>query len=692
MPSRNGSQITKISLRVLGAGLLVLSLFPVYRGLDTSGDAFRVASVDIAETTLELAWWGTVLVVLLAVVLMYFLGDRAVRMGEAFGRALVRPSRVVFAGLVAVVATVLAWSAAAFLFDGMFTNMDEIASAIQARYMANGSLAGPDFQYPEAWLVTNTLMVEDGWVSQYPPSHLVLMAAFFLGGTPTLFGPFLMGIMVFLLALSFPRLLPEGGHWEGTARAAAILVAVSPFLLFLGGGALSHLSAGAAAAAILYAALKARDGSAWWGVGVGVAVGIMVCSRPLIGLVLGTALPLSIWASQLVRDRGRWFAARSVATILGGAPFAVLLGLYNKALFGSATTLGYLAAFGKNHQLGFHVDPWGNIYDPEAALAFTSTDLLALGVQFLETPLPLTVVVACLLLFRPILRKGGRTILLWAFLPVAANALYWFHSSRMMFEAAPAWILFATVGIVDVVSSSRGAAGAKQRLGEWLSWVAVVSLLMAVGWGVPTRWRTYSWTEETRDRIQVPDVPTEGPSIVFVHASWNERLSSRLQGAGGMRQDSIVSILRRNTNCALQQYANAREERARGGNPLAPLPEVDLLQSALYPEGLLKVNPYPEMTIRTIEGEVLSPECMREIQADRFGNVALAPLLWQGDLPGLEEGGILFVRDLGPDRNRRIVDLFPDRRPFVFAPFGPSSPPEVVPYEDAMRVLWGEET
>ena len=155
-----------------------------------------------------------------------------------------------------------------------------------------------------------------------------------------------------------------------------------------------------------------------------------------------------------------------------------------------------------------------------------------------------------------------------------------------------------------------------------------------------------------------------------------------------MRQDSIVSILRRNTNCQLQHFADARQEQAAGRENVS-LPEVDLLQTAASPQGLLKVSPYPGMTIRTREGETLTADCLRELEADRYGNVALAPLLWQGDLPGLEGSGILFVRDLGPERNEKILGLYPHRTPFVFAPFGPSIPPEVAPYAEAMRVLWG---
>jgi hypothetical protein len=261
-----------------------------------------------------------------------------------------------------------------------------------------------------------------------------------------------------------------------------------------------------------------------------------------------------------------------------------------------------------------------------------------------------------------------------------------------MFEAAPAWILLAVLGISDTVDSTQGGHGWRERMGQTVSWAAVISLLMAAGWGFPTRWRTYSWTEETLGRISMPAVPTDGPSLVFVHASWNERLSSRLQGAGGMRQDSIVSVLRRNTNCQLQQYADAREARSWGGRADEPLPEIDLLQSAAYPAGLLKVSPFPGMSLRTRDGEMLTPECRRELEADRFGNVALAPLLWQGDLPGDGGSGVLFVRDLGPAANERIQALYPRRRPFVFAPFSNGSAPEIAPYDEAMRVLWGEES
>jgi hypothetical protein len=676
--------------RWLGGALLVLSLFPVYRVLDTGGDApFRDASVSMAEATLEHAWWGSLLVILLATVLAVLFPQGASRFGRRLGELLRRPGLPLFAASIGVLAFLLALGVERLAYQSLFTNMDEIASAVHARYVAVGSLAGPPLPIPEAWLVPNTLMVQEGWVSQYPPAHLAVMALFFRLGIPTLVGPVLMGLMAWLLALSFPRLLPDQ---EGAARAGALLTAMSPFLLFLAGGAWSHLTAGAALALVLYASLRARDGSAWWGLAVGCGVGIMVSARPLVGLVLGTALPLTLWGPSLLAGRIPWTARRGLGTVAGGLPFAVLLGLFNHRLFGGITRFGYLEAYGDSHRLGFHPDPWGYMYGPGSALAFTSTDFLALGVQLLETPLPLTVAVGALLLLGPRLPKGSGTILAWALLPLLANAFYWFHQPRLLFEAAPAWILLAALLVARGVSMSGSPVGAlwPPRLRQVTAWAAVVSLLAAAGWGVPTRWASYSWTAETLDRIQVPPLPTEDPSVVFVHASWDERLSARLQGAGGMRQDSLVSVLRRNTNCEIHAYAEAREARERLGQRDAPLPEIDLLQTPESPQGLRRLSVAPGVWIRTREGEAWTPECIGEAQADRFGTVALAPLLWQGDLPGLERGEPLFVRDLGPLTNRKVKALYPDREAFVFGYFSQGGVPQVLPYDQGMRILWGE--
>ena len=233
---------------------------------------------------------------------------------------------------------------------------------------------------------------------------------------------------------------------------------------------------------------------------------------------------------------------------------------------------------------------------------------------------------------------------------------------------------------------------------DMTTWATLISVAVAAVWGAPTRWSSYQWSEETLQRITVPPLPADEPVIVFVHTSWNERLSSRLQGAGRMRQDSVITTLRRNTNCGLHSYALAREARATeagsgGADSLDPggasLPEVDLEQVPGTPSDIERPPSSPGATLRTRVGESFGTACYRELGADRYGAVALAPLLWQGDLPGIEEGRPMFVRDFGPERNRRLLDAYPDRRPFVFVPKDPRLPPEIVPYDEAMVQLWG---
>ncbi len=702
--------------RLLGGVLLVLSFTPLYLLLDAEDDALRRASVDVAGSTLGLVHAGTLLVLLLGVLLALFVPPaRVLPTLERVGRRLESVRVGTWAAGVALLAAGLASAINLVLFRGLYTNIDEIASFIQARYFAAGRLAGPLPVSPEGWLVPNMLTVDAGWVSQFPPSHLALLAAGEATGIPVLVGPLLFAMLAALATLCAARLLPAHGR---VVRLTGLLVAVSPFLVLLGAGGWSHASAGAFLWLALYAALRARDGHAGWSILAGASIGVAVCSRPWISLLLGTLGTLAVWighaarrdeavvmddatsgqaagaASKPLDGRAGWLARRCVGTVAGGLPFAILLGAYNRALFGSAGTLGYLAAFGERHGLGFHQDPWGNAYTPLDALALTSGDVIVFGTQLLETPVPLGAVLGGWLLVISRMSAGARILVAWALLPVAGNAVYWFHSTRMMYEAAPAWIALGLLAVAPLFRPSPSPPlppppSARPRLdprGVGL-WATVASVAMAVGLNAPQRIGGGAGEDDGLARPTVPQPPEGGPALVFIHTSWNERLSARLQGAGGMRQDSVISLLRRNTNCELDAYTRARAERA--GGPDVSLPAIDLRQQAGTPADVVRRAVADGATLRTREGERFGPECQRELSADRFGAVALAPLLWQGDLPGIERGEPLFVRDLGPAWNQRLVRHYADRTPWVFVPKTAGAPPELVPYEEAMRVLWG---
>jgi len=680
------------ALQTLGLAILVLAFLPLYRLMDTAVEApHREVSVQIAQVTLETAWWGTVVAVLLCWLLARLVPSGAVRrLLEAAARQLMRPSRGAFALGLACASAGLATLVGSRLYRGYFTNVDEIASTLHARYLANGLLAGPTFSMPEFWLIPNTLIVPEGWVSQFPPTHLVAMAGMLRLGAPMLLGPVAVGVLVGLLALSLPRLLPDR---PCSARVASLVIALCPFVLLLGGGSMSHVSTGALGAAVLYTALRATDGRAGWAVLTGLAIGLMVADRPLIGLVLGIAFTAGLWLPTAIRSGHEgmaWMAKRAGATVLGGAPVALLLAWYTQRLFGAPFRLGYLAAFGDRHRLGFHMDPWGYEYGPAEALAFTSSDMLAAGIQLLETPFPVTAAVGLWLLMGARTSRGVGVLLAWALLPLLANAFYWFHDVRMLFEAAPAWVTLAVLSAGGL--AFRGDTRWDEKLGargrDFFLWATIVGVVGAVAWGVPSRLASYAWSQETLDRITAPVPPGPQAAVVFTHVSWNERLSSTLQGAGGMRQDSIISVLRRNTNCGIHRYAVAREALVREGRAVT-LPEIDLEQAPGTHIDIERPATPSGASVRMRRGEPFPETCLRELRADRFGAVALAPLVWQGDLPGIERGDPLYVRDLGPEKNERLLARYPDRAAFVFTPTSVDAPPRLVPYDEAMDLLWG---
>jgi hypothetical protein len=397
----------------------------------------------------------------------------------------------------------------------------------------------------------------------------------------------------------------------------------------------------------------------------------MVLARPWTGVVLGPVLTLGVWLER----GGPSLAARSlVPWSLGGLPFALVLVFYDVALFGSPFTLGYEALYGPAHGLGLHPDPWAYPYGLREALAYSSSDLVQLGVTLLESPVSVVLVGAAYLVAVRSLPQGGGVVAAWALLPVAANALYWFHAPRMLFEASPAWILLAVLA----VAHAHERAGLVLRRAVGAS--AATALLVALPLAVSTT-ASQGWDEETLSRITMP-AEADG-SLIFVHTPWDERIASMLQAAG-MRNDSIQPILRRNDTCALHLYAAARLSGPRGSD----LPPIDFDQTYVPPARASASLLEGGSRIWRDTGRAWPEVCAREAASDRFGSLALAPLVWQGDLPRLESGRPMFVRDYGPERNEAVRAAFPDRRPLVLGYERSGGRPVLLAYDEAMARLW----
>ena len=682
--------------RAVGAALILLTVVPFYRlaAWEQAGLAGRSVAATVAAQSAFL-WSGAFVIVLLA-----FLAGVAAPRGaweRPFGVAgawLLKPSARAYALGLALAGLAVTLAFTALSMDGKPNLIDAMAQLVQARYWAAGQLAGPRLDLPEFWFIQNTVLTPEGWVSQYPPGHVALLAAGMAVGAVELVGALAVAVAAALTYLSLRRLLPGR---EIEARLAGLFVAVGPFFVAQAGSFMNHGTAVAFSVVAVYAALRTRDGAAWGAVGwallLGVALGMLLTIRPLHAVVMGfgVILPIAVSAVRAAALDGRSAAARAGATIAAGVPFVVLLFLYNARFFGGPTDFGYTAAWGEGHGLGFHRDPWGNVYNLRMALAYTSADLTALGLSLLETPLPLVTLVGLWLLLARKLEAGEGILVAWAVTPVLASAIYWHHTyfmgPRMLTDAAAPWSALVALVLVWLPRAAPDAVslGGSRLHPRTAVRTGLVLAALAAAFLIPLRQAQRGGDFLPSLRIEPPR--TTGPSLVFVHGAWSGRQFARL-AAGGRTLTAIETILRQNDNCAVQRYLDTGA---------APMGGLDLDPRPVTP-GLVEVDVFPGNTVvvgagslRRGEGLRMDPPCMAEIEADRNGIVDVAPFVWQGDLPGLEPRGAMYVRDMGPESNRRLLAAYPDRRPWVFARNGHGAPPALLPYDEAMAWLWGED-
>jgi hypothetical protein len=662
-------------------GVALLCVVPFYRLLTPESNGPGGADALLrAEASWSVTLWGALVVTLVGAIGFLWARGRPSRPGasviDALLSRLAARSPLEMAVIAGAIAGLLSGAIAFGVYGRQLVGVDEMAQVIHARFWAAGELGGSLPAPAEAWTIPNMIVSERGWTSQYPPGHPLVLAAFELVRLRWVAGPVLFALMIGLLSASLDRLLSEDERARG--RIAVLLMSVSPYALTIAASSASHLTAGAAGVLALHAALRASDagpGRRPWAAVAGAAVGLMVLARPWTGLVLGPALTLGVWLER----GGVTFAARAlVPWAAGGLPSALALLILDDATFGSPFVLGYEALYGPAHGLGLHTDPWSYPYGLREALAYSSSDLVQLGATLLEAPVSVVLLGAAYLALARSLPRGVGLVAAWALLPVAANALYWFHAPRMLFEASSAWMLLAVLAVFRALE--RAAPDARAGIGA----AAAAALLIALPLSI-ARVASERWDEETLSRIAVPD-GAEG-ALVFVHTAWDERVASMLQAAG-MRNDSIQPILRRNDTCALHLYAVRRLESASAGTS-PDLPGIDLTQTHEPPVRATPVALEGGTRIWREADRSWPDVCVREAATDRLGAVALAPLLWQGDLPGLESGGPLFVRDYGPERNRAVLTAFPDRRPLVFGYEPLGTRPVLAPYDRAMAVLWG---
>jgi hypothetical protein len=667
--------------------LLVLTFLPCYLliGARSGGPAVE-QTVRLGRAYSTALWTGSIVAVagvallglLLRPVTLAPLGKKA----EQWLLAPSAPTLGLTLGVVAALASI--WVSNAVL-NRAPALVDGISQLVQGRYFAAGALAGPVLADPEFWQFQYMVSTDTGWVSQYPPGFAALLAAGWWLGAPWLVGPAALGVAVFLTTLIGERFFPDDVI---VARLGGVLTAVSPVLIFHAAAYMNHALALMLLTIALYAALRSVEGSWRWSLLAGAAWGAMFATRPYAAVVLGAFAIIVAWlgAPGSGAMQRAILARRLAGAAAGAAPFlAGVLG-FNARLFGNPLLFGYIAAEGPGHGPGFHVDPWGNPYGVAEAVGQTSADLAALSTDLLQAPIPTVGMIALFLLLS---RRPGRGAALaagWALLPVAANAFYWHHDlfmgPRLLYEAIPGWCLLLAAASVWLIRSLRR----RHFLSNGVAAVLVSGLAVAVFYAGPRKLASYRRTPEST-ALRAPVAENDRPSIVFVHGSWEARLASRMS-ALGMRLDSVRLALRHNSTCRVELWVTGRESaREGGGQREERAEELRFAGSAGPPLRELRLPSGP--VIRSSAGELLDPRCERQAASDFRGVIELAPLVWQGDLPGIGSDGAMFVRDFGPERNLRLLERFPHREPRVL--LRTRNQIRLAPYEQGMAQLWSEE-
>ena len=661
--------LQRLAFCAAGALLMVGSLVPAYSLLRSPGAGLAGQSTaDLAASAAAMMWGGTMLALAAGIAVSRVGGARLRRIAHGARAALMRPAGPAFAAACAFAGFGAALCIARFVFQLEPVLVDATAQLIHARHLLDGGLVAP----PDTigfFRTQQTVPAAGGWTSQYPPGHVVLLAAGMAAGAPWLVGPVMLGIALYCTARAVDLLLPG----RASARAGIVAAALSPFMLLHAGSYMSHTTAAAFIGIALYAfALACRPGDASrishrWAMVTGCAAGAAFATRPLTGVTIGLVLAGAVMSRTAARNR----MSGLVALVAGAAPGVIAVMLYNARLFGSPFRFGYDVALGPAAGLGFGIDPWGNAYGVREALAYTSAELTSLSVRAFEAPFPWVAVIGLYLMSRTI--AWSEAVLAAVILvPLAASLLYWHHGlfmgPRMLNEYGILWCVMAGVAAAGVIRMMPASAGGRLELYSPRGFAAgaVAAALVLALFLTPQRLR--SLVQTPTDMAALAAVPVG--ATVFVHSTWADRAAMQL-AARGWRLDQVETALRQNPTCDIQDVID-------GNTPNAALslePRATNLPARVQLPG--------GSAVRVAPGEEWTPACARQVAADTAGVLDPAPFMWRG---ATAVKRLTIARDLGPEWNRVLTGFHPAAAYALVRSADGSA--ELLPNSVAMEKLW----
>jgi hypothetical protein len=635
-----------------------------------------VPMANLVSTGTGLPWWGTAVrdwimasgaVILLALAIARVFPRQIDALQSGAMRTLLGPSPRTFATGAALLATLLGLFFGWYLFHWRPVTGDELSQLWQSHLLVRGRLFALSEARSEFFGTAETLNQHGRWFSQFPMGGPAIMALGLAVGAPWLVNPLLSGIAV----VGLYRFVAVADD-ERSARVAALLLALSPFFLFMGGSEMNHTATLACVTTALaaLAAWHASDGGAKSSTSaalIGAAMGVAATIRPydaaLVAAVIGV-FQLVVLSRR--RELRRSLAAQAAA---GCLPLAVLFAA-NWVTVGAPFTFAYDALHGPEHHPGFHLTPLGFEHTPRRGLYVISAYLMKLNAGIFAWPIPaLPLVVGAMLLQR---RETWWDRLLIGILAalLAGYAVYWGES----YFVGPRYLFIALPCLLVYVARFQGAL--RERLRPPTLRTAsslLIPLSLAIAWISPPMESRISgvWGLAQPNRMKGSEAglldadarrDLLARSLVFVDDGWHARLAARLRliGARPLMAERMASSM---DACTLQSALD-EAERSAPGDPARSveivLSRVERDQPAAPVPGLTSAN-----QLAFVPGRPLSVDCQRELGRPSAG-VTIEELLPYEPIAssGALEGPIVYARDFGV-RNELLRTRFGDRAWFI---------------------------
>ena len=628
--------------RIAGVAMLLLGLLPIANWLPGG------YAVDWYGERMQL--WGFGLLLVVGVAMIMAIVERRVPALSGTGRWQRVADRWSAAGwrgdlAVALLALGCYIAVALLVYDRQATVIDEIVQRFQARIFASGRLTLPLPAIPE--LRSTLFLVESGGqlYGQYPAGAPAMIVPGVLIGAEWLVGPLFGATTVLLFARLLRRLEPAAG----TALAALLLFALAPFVAFMSGSLMNHVTSLTfmmAAAVALAMSSADRNAHPRWAFGCGLALGIAATIRPLDAVAF--ALPTALWLLLRVRH-GRRHLAALLASGVGVLLPLLALGYVNWRWTGSPFELGYEALWGPGAGLGFGAaSPWNGGHTPQRGLEQINSYFLQLQAYLFELPVPGLLFATGTLLVSRRWSHFDRWFFGVALLLVGGYFAYWhngFHlGPRFMYPLAP-WLAWWTARFPAALREHQ----VPRRVERLLWWSALVALVVGVVQILPIRIRQYRLATATMPGRFADAAARAGidHATILVRESWGAQMIARMWALGVSRPETEM-YYRSTDACTLESALSAVEREGGGAEELAGA----LAPSRADSGKLVGLAGAGDETLRVLPGARYTARCLRRLDELKAGRIP-----WPAAL--LADDSNIWLRDL---HRRDSTAIDPARR------------------------------